>query len=62
MKLRRLYRLVMLAVTGGMVFQTTTSCSDEAVNAFTTTVTEALGTLISSGITDYLNSYAGTTA
>jgi hypothetical protein len=62
MKLRSLYRLAMLTMTGAVVFQATASCSTEAIDTFTTTVAQAISTLINSEITAYLNQYlTGTT-
>ncbi len=62
MKLRRLYRLVILAATGGMVFQTTTGCSSDAMSTLASALSEAIGTLITSEITTYMNQYMGTTS
>ncbi len=62
MKLHRLYRFVLLAATGGMVFQTTTSCSTQLVNSLGPAVQEAIISAVTSAINAYLNQFLyGTT-
>jgi hypothetical protein len=56
---RRLCRFVMLVASGAIVFQTTTSCSSEAINAFATSLSGSLSTLINSEITSYINQAFG---
>jgi len=51
MKLRRLYRLVLTAAAGGMVFQTATSCSDLAASSLTAML-PSLTSALTSAITD----------
>jgi hypothetical protein len=43
MKLHRFYRFVMLAAASGFVFQAAASCSPDAVNSLTGTLSPALG-------------------
>jgi hypothetical protein len=42
MRLRRLYRFVMLAAAGCIVFQTAASCSTDMMNSVTASVSGAL--------------------
>ncbi len=62
MRLHRLYRFLLLAATGGLVFQTTTSCSTEIVNSLSTTLQEALVSALNSAVTAYLNQFLSGTA
>jgi len=58
MNLRRLYRFVLLAAAGGMVFQTATSCS-QIMDTFATAAIPTLTSTLTSLITDTLQ--GGTT-
>ncbi len=51
MKLRYWCRLAMVAASGGIVFQATTSCSDQAMNAFITGMTPVLTSALSNMFT-----------
>ena len=55
MKLRRLYRFVMLALAGGLVFQATASCSTDVTNAILSSVSSSLGTAIDAQIASFIS-------
>ncbi len=59
MNLRRLYRFVLLAAAGGMVFQTATSCS-QIMDTFATSAVPILTSTLTSAITDALQGGATT--
>ncbi len=56
MKLKRLFRFVLLLAAGGMVFQTSTvsCCPNDFFNAFIAAATPALTSAIESSITSSL--------
>jgi hypothetical protein len=56
----RLYRLVMLAATGGMLFQATAGCKSQALDTLTTSVVPALSSALTTAITAALQSGAAT--
>ncbi len=51
MKLRYFYKFAMIAACGGVVFTTTTSCSDQAMNAFITSMTPVLTAALTQALT-----------
>jgi hypothetical protein len=62
MKLSGLYRFLVLAATGGMVFQTTTSCTTEFMNSLATSLPTAFSDALNAAITAYINQIlSGTT-
>ena len=62
MKLHRIYRFVLLAATGGMVFQTTTSCSTELINSLSTSLQPMIVSAVTSAVQAYLSQYLSGTA
>ncbi len=54
MKLRRLRRLAVLAATGAVVFQTTASCTDQFLQAFTSSLVLAAASVVESLILNAL--------
>ena len=55
MKLGRIFRMMLLVTTGGVVFESTTSCTTELINSLSTTLADSLNSAIDSGITTYVN-------
>ena len=53
--MRRLYRFVMLAAAGGLVFQAAASCSTEAMNAFSSSMSSAINSAISSQLSSFVS-------
>jgi hypothetical protein len=62
MKLSRLYRFVLLATAGGMLFQTAnTSCTKQIFQTLGTSFAESLGPALVTVITSALQNGTGTT-
>lgn len=61
MRLTHLRRVVLLAASGTVLFQST-SCADELFATLITAVTSTLSTAVASGLSDYINQILGTTA
>jgi hypothetical protein len=61
MNLRRLHKFVMLAAAGGIVFQTTASCTTQFVDAFTTSFLESFSSALNSTISAYIGQLLGGT-
>ena len=55
MRLHRLYRFVMLAAAGGLVFQTAASCSTDAMNALTSSLSGAIGSAVTAEFANFVN-------
>ncbi len=56
MRLRRFYKLVMLAFAGGLVFQATASCSTDMMNAISDSLGATFDAQIAGFITESLAS------
>ncbi len=62
MKLQRIYRFMLMAATGGVVFQTTTSCSPELSSALSTALQQVLVSAFEAVVRSYLNQFLYGTA
>ncbi|HPD32310.1 MAG TPA: hypothetical protein PLL20_20130 [Phycisphaerae bacterium] len=55
MKLHRIYRFVLLAATGGVVFQATSSCSTEFSSTLSTALQQVIISAFEAVVRAYLN-------
>ena len=55
MKLRRLYKFIMLAVSGGLVFQAAASCSSDAMNSLVNSLSGTLTSALTSELSSYVS-------
>jgi hypothetical protein len=52
MKFGRLHRFALMATAGAMVFQTTASCTDQALNSFAASVMPGLTSALTTAVTN----------
>lgn len=62
MILRCICRMLLTLAVGGVLLQSSTSCSDQFLNSLATGLSESLMTAIESGITAYIAELSGENA
>ena len=61
-RMNRLFRWLLVVLAGGMVLQTSTSCSSTVTEAITSSLSDSLSTALETQVNNYINQLLGTTS